>query len=209
MSASKHRDREWLRRDAEERRKARIGWYKFIKVVIFAGFAAWGIVTLRDWIDYWDFVSQDPAQCLARNFAWETTLDSHKARNEKDRLEKLAEIEAIGRVVLARTKDGRRAGFEGTICKVVYQRNQFSWTNNFGHEKIPGDKERWAIMQRHAANILQGKFETPWPAKYSCIRWYKRTDGKGVSKRGGDWFKKAKLEPIVAFRHHTFYCKPE
>jgi hypothetical protein len=142
--------------------------------------------------------------CLARNLAFETLLNSHK------RPEARRELEAIIHVVLQRKKLGRKAGYRDTVCDVVYQRAQFSWTlkRNLRY-KIPDDKARWYYMQHIAREGLSGHFEYEWPGKNACIVTYKRADNRGVGKKPAIWFR-ARMRPVTIIESHQFYCaKPK
>jgi spore germination cell wall hydrolase CwlJ-like protein len=143
-------------------------------------------------------------ECLARNLAFETLLDSHK------RPEGRRELEAIIHVVLQRKKLGRKAGYRDTVCDVVYQHAQFSWTlKRKLRYKIPEDKVRWNYMQQVAREGLAGHFEYEWPEKNACIVTYKRADNKGVGKNPAIWFR-ARMRPVTVIEKHQFYCaKPK
>lgn len=188
----------WLR----ENRKPIWGGTKFFtKLSLALAIVIW-IVDVRQRSE---FASYGPRRCLGMNFAWETILRSHAPRNHVEGAEFRKELEAIARVVFARVKDGRRNGFRNSICKVVYQYKQFSWTLKF-KERVPADKKRWHYMLNLAEELLQEKFIHPWPADHQCIRWYKRRDNKFTTKGGRTWFDK-NLRPVVTYGYHTFYCK--
>ena len=138
--------------------------------------------------------------CLARNLAYETLPDSHS------RPEARQELEAITHVVLRRKKLGRKAGYRDTVCGVVYQPLQFSWTMNKKlHQKIPDDLARWDYMRRVASDALAGRFLFPWPQSHECIVNYKMASDAGVSSRSKRWFKAHRRE-IAIIGSHRFYC---
>ena len=123
-------------------------------------------------------------ECLARNLAWETLQNSHK------RPEGRAELEAIVHVVLQRKKLGKKAGYQNTICGVIYQRAQFSWTLKRSLRFAnPKDLARWKYMQRVAADGLAGRFLYPWPANYEWIVSYKQADNKSGGKKPAIWIR--------------------
>lgn len=141
--------------------------------------------------------------CLARNLAWETEGRSH-ARTGTQAYRARAEMEAISRVVFKRRELGRRHGYRNTICEVVYQRNQFSWTRKF-KEKIPKAEGRWQFMLAVADDMLAGRFQTPWPQSHACITHYKRADNKHVGKKPAIWFR-ARLQQVAVYGDHAFFC---
>lgn len=138
--------------------------------------------------------------CLARNLAYETLLDSHKKPGAR------RELEAIVHVVFQRKALGRKAGYRNTVCEVVYQRNQFSWTRKRAlRQKVPDDKVRWAYLLQVARDGLAGRFEYPWPESHACIVGYKRADNKGVNRNPLLWFR-ARMRSVTVIGSHEFYC---
>jgi spore germination cell wall hydrolase CwlJ-like protein len=83
--------------------------------------------------------SQDQKQivCLAKNIYFES-------RNQSD----LGQI-AVAHVTLNRMNHKK---FPNTICRVVFQKSQFSWTIN-GRNKQPYDKAAWD-KAKHFARIM-------------------------------------------------------
>jgi len=80
-------------------------------------------------------------ECLAKNIYFEARGESHKGKI------------AIGQVTLNRVI--HQSEFNKTICGVVYQKDQFSWTND---RKNPiKDHYQWEEAQHIAKGILQGK----------------------------------------------------
>ena len=143
-------------------------------------------------------------ECLARNMAFETLGNSHLRKEARE------ELEAITRVVLRRMELGRKHSYRNTICEVVYQTNQFSWTRELAPDTLPKAAGRWEFMLSLADALLAGKFEHSWTEKHRCATHYKRTDNKGVSKGSDRWFQK-KLRQVAKYGDHTFYCtkKPQ
>lgn len=64
---------------------------------------------------------------------------------------------SVGFVVLNRVAHN---SFPGTICKVVWQRKQFSWTWD-GKSDTPREKAAWAASLALADIVLSGKFSDP------------------------------------------------
>jgi N-acetylmuramoyl-L-alanine amidase len=85
------------------------------------------------------FTDKD-VQCLAKNIYYE-------ARGED-----LKEQISVGQVVLNRTKDSR---YPSSICGVVYQPYQFSWTNNKPHEI--SEWRAWRIAKTIAKDLLANR----------------------------------------------------
>lgn len=76
----------------------------------------------------------------------------HEARGETKQ-SKLA----VAHVVLNRTKSRI---FPATVCEVVYQRGQFSWTQD-RHSDTPRERKAWLTSQRIADRVLEGYYEDP------------------------------------------------
>jgi spore germination cell wall hydrolase CwlJ-like protein len=79
--------------------------------------------------------------CLAKNIYFE-------ARGEE-----LTGKVAVAQVTLNRVLHA--SNFEKTICKVVYSKDQFSWTNNSKH--VINDLARWEDSLKVAQGVLAGK----------------------------------------------------
>lgn len=140
-------------------------------------------------------------ECLARNLSYETLQNSHTKPDGR------RELEAIIHVVLRRKELGRKAGYRDTVCDVVYQKAQFSWTlKSTLRYKIPEDKVRWEYMQRVAQEGLVGSFQYDWPEANRCIVGYKRADNKGVGRKPAIWFR-ARMRPIIIIEKHQFFCQ--
>ena len=143
-------------------------------------------------------------KCLARNLAWETSALSHaKVGLAKYRAD--AEIEAIIHVVLNRVRLGQKAGYANTVCGVINQHAQFSWTREKSLTARPKSKKRWEYMLAAARRGLSGEFTYPWPKENDCVTNYKRADNKGVGRRSMRWFYRHQ-RPIGVWGDHRFYC---
>ena len=81
----------------------------------------------------------DPVTCLALNIY-------HEARGESS----VGQL-AVGMVTLNRVKSDR---YPNTICKVVWQRGQFSWTHD-GKSDRPYNKTAWKQSQVIAAFLYK------------------------------------------------------
>lgn len=79
--------------------------------------------------------------CLAKNIYFEARNQSVKGQY------------AVGLVTLNRTKSQR---YPNTICKVVWQKSQFSWTSD-GKPDNPKNNVAWLIALSIANDLLTGK----------------------------------------------------
>jgi len=130
-------------------------------------------------------------ECLARNIYWEARSESRDNQSK------------VGLITLARVLDPR---WPSTICDVVFEDNQFSWTRNaervLRHE--PKDARAW----RTALDVAQELYDRPrllMPPLWGCARFYKRVDNMGVSKNARDWFEE-NLVRVGMFGNHAAYA---
>lgn len=84
-------------------------------------------------------VSEAEQRCLALNVYFESRGESKVGQ------------EFVGWVTLNRVM---HSDFPNTICGVVWQSNQFSWTHD-GKSDVPKDKTAWAQAQAIAGEVLQ------------------------------------------------------
>lgn len=89
-------------------------------------------------------VDQKELLCLQKNIYYE-------ARGEG-----MTGMKAIAAVTMNRVNDSR---FPNSVCKVVYQRSQFSWTANGGHKVT--DKTAWQRAGVIAMRALNGTLNNP------------------------------------------------
>ena len=78
--------------------------------------------------------------CLAKNIYYETLGENLKGKI------------AVAQVTLNRVIHQQE--FNKTICGVVYQKNQFSWTSS---KQTISDHKQWHEAKHIASDILQGK----------------------------------------------------
>lgn len=90
-------------------------------------------------------------KCLAENIY-------HEARGESTE-----GMVAVGIVTINRVKHSK---FKNSICKVVYEPKQFSWTRNSRVRNAAKNKQAWAESKRIAINISKNKYPR-WAKKYS------------------------------------------
>jgi spore germination cell wall hydrolase CwlJ-like protein len=126
--------------------------------------------------------------CLTRNIYEEARGESVQAQI------------MVGLITMGRVRDEK---WPGHFCMVVFQMGQFSWANKL-HKLEHVDTVAWTIANMIARGIFDGRYAMP--AKMECARWYKRTDGKGVSEKSKRFFE-TRLFPIGAFGAHTAYCQ--
>jgi spore germination cell wall hydrolase CwlJ-like protein len=64
-------------------------------------------------------------------------------------------MQMVGEVTLNRVSN---SAFPDTICDVVYQRSQFSWTTHL-RDKTPSETESWELAQELALDLLTDELE--------------------------------------------------
>jgi len=118
-----------------------------------------------------------PLDCLTLNIY-------HEARGES----KQGQI-AVGHVTLSRVRSKK---YPNSICEVVYQHKQFSWT----HDKIsdvPKDKKLYKRIKKLSSKILRGKYKDP---TYGSIYFH-------TTRSNPYWA--SKLKKTVTIGNHIFY----
>ena len=135
---------------------------------------------------------EQAAMCLAENIY-------HEARGESASAKYM-----LGMLTLARVVDPDPQ-WPKTICGVVAQDRQFSWVLEHKLATARAEKARWEESQRIARDLLEHAWRRyRLPAGWECARFYKRTDGKGVSKASVRFFEE-KLFPVGTFGSHTAF----
>jgi N-acetylmuramoyl-L-alanine amidase len=119
-------------------------------------------------------------KCLTLNIYFE-------ARNQSNEGQK-----AVGFVTLNRTLSPR---FPNTICKVIYQRKQFSWYSD-GKPDVPTNTKAWKRAMMNAAFVVNN---------------YHRDNTRGALFYHADyvspmWSKSLKVKAII--QKHIFYAYP-
>jgi spore germination cell wall hydrolase CwlJ-like protein len=116
-------------------------------------------------------------ECLAKNIYFESRGEPFHGKI------------AVAQVTLNRVNDSVR--FAKTICKVVFERKQFSWTNN-PRQHIT-DKTAWQESLVIAQAVLEGTlYIADFPAKYFHARQVSPV-----------WAKS--LKPLRTIGNHVFY----
>lgn len=118
-----------------------------------------------------------PLDCMAMNIY-------HEARGES----RLGQI-AVGHVTLNRVKSRL---YPNTICKVVYQYRQFSWTQDKISDK-PKYKKLYEKIKLLSVDIMKGKYKDP---TFNAMYFHT----KQISPR---WMNKVKRTAIIG--NHIFY----
>lgn len=81
--------------------------------------------------------------CLALNIYYEARGSSQ------------LDMKAVGSVTVNRVKS---KNFSRSVCSVVYQPGQFSWTTD-KYPNIPTDRKQWKLSQKIADDIISGEQE--------------------------------------------------
>lgn len=111
----------------------------------------------------------------------------HEARGED-----LDSQQLVGEVVLNRIES---VSYPNTVCEVVYQKSQFSWTTK--KNVVPTEEEAWETAKNIAEDLLTGEIEYFDNGATHFI------NPNGVSKMPG-WTKK--FEMVGKHGSHVFYA---
>jgi hypothetical protein len=164
--------------------------YKHVNRAVYVLYTAIALAALASTVTIWR-QNEEQITCLARNIYWEARLEPRDAKAK------------VGLITLARVADPR---WPETICDVVFENNQFSWTRNaelvLSHE--PKDAENWQTSLE-IARWLYGQPRLLLPPGWACARFYKRADNKGVSRAARDWFEN-NLIRVGGFGKHAAYA---
>ncbi len=110
----------------------------------------------------------------------------------------------IGMITLARVADPR---WPNTICGVVGEEKQFSWTLDYKLATTRSEQKKWAGARDEAKDLIEGVWTRyALPSGWECARWYKRTDGKGVSRKSLRFFE-TRLFPVGSMGTHTAFME--
>lgn len=170
---------------AEARALAIAPFFSFFSLAFL--FAAAGLYSLSVHLK-----NEQAVMCLAENLY-------HEGRGEK-RNEKYI----LGMLTLARVADPDRQ-WARTVCGVVAQEKQFSWTLDYKLATNRSEQAQWEEARTIARDLLKNAWVTyKLPHGWECARFYKRTDGKGVSKISQKFFE-TKLFPVGMFGKHTAF----
>ena len=132
------------------------------------------------------------AMCLAENIY-------HESRGEKP-----SDKYVLGMLTLARVADPSPQ-WPKTICGAVAQQNQFSWVLDYKLATDRSEQKKWDEAKHIAYDLIENAWvHYALPKGWECARWYKRTDGKDVSKASMKFFD-TRLFPVGSFGHHTAF----
>ncbi len=123
--------------------------------------------------------SEKDRYCLAQNIYFESRGESTVGQ------------EFVGWVTLNRVMN---SDFPGEICKVVWQKDQFSWTHD-GKSDTPKDKDAWATAQVIAGEVITAYGVDRDPTEGAT--YFHATSVKP------DWAKS--FERVVRIDNHIFY----
>lgn len=136
--------------------------------------------------------NEKAAMCLAENIY-------HEARGETR-----GEKYILGMLTLARVADPDPQ-WPKTICGAVAQDRQFSWVLDYKLATSRSEQEKWEEAQYIARDLMRNAWVNyRLPAGWECARFYKRTDGKGVSTKSKRFFD-TRLFPVGSFGEHTAF----
>lgn len=123
----------------------------------------------------------------------------HEVRGES-----IADQYKAGLITLARAADNDKQ-WPKSIIGVVAQDRAFSWVLDHKLATKRDEKKKWNTAIEVATNLIDKTGSTIlMPKGWECVRYYKRTDNKGVSEKSRKWFEKA-LVPVGEFGKHTAY----
>jgi spore germination cell wall hydrolase CwlJ-like protein len=136
--------------------------------------------------------TEQAAMCLAENLY-------HEGRGERRE-----NLYLLGMLTLARVSDPDPQ-WPKTICGTVAQAHQFSWTLDYKLATQRSEQKKWEEAKYVARDLLRHAWNGyVLPNGWECARFYKRTDGRGVSKVAMRFFEQ-KLFPVGSFGQHTAY----
>lgn len=128
-------------------------------------------------------MSSKDVKCLARNIYYEARGEDIKAQI------------AVANVTINRVKHSK---YPDSICKVIHQPYQFSWTTGYKrpHESKV-DIEAWRLAVKIARNAINGKYGdvTRGATHYHSVR---------VKP---SWAKSRKVKRVARIGKHVFYRK--
>jgi hypothetical protein len=147
---------------------------------------------LVSYLGHMEVLREQAEMCLAENIYHEGRGESRGDRS------------LIGMITIARVTDSDPQ-WPKTICGVVAQDRQFSWVLDYRLATNRSEMRHWEEAKVLAHELLAGAWvKYLLPRGWECARYYKRTDGKGVSKASQKFFD-TRLFPVGSFGHHTAF----
>ncbi len=163
-------------------------------IVKFASFVATGIpfLALIAHFVHTEVRRERAVMCLAENLY-------HEGRSQSTNDQYI-----LGMLTLARVSDPDPQ-WPKTICGAIGQDRAFSWVLDHRLATKRDEQKKW----EHAQLIARDLLEHVWvryamPKGWECARWYKRTDGKGISKASMRFFE-TRLFPVGMFGAPTAF----
>jgi spore germination cell wall hydrolase CwlJ-like protein len=124
--------------------------------------------------------NKDQLYCLAQNIYFESRGESYEGQA------------AVAWVTLNRMMNDQ---FPSTICKVVWQRKQFSWTHD-GRSDTPRDDQSWERAQVIALDVVDN-YDPDFDPTVGSTYFHERSISPGWSK---------KFERVGRIDNHVFYA---
>ena len=115
-------------------------------------------------------------ECLAKNVYYESRGEPHKGQL------------AVALVTLNRLDNPK---FPKSICAVVYQKNQFSWTRNYKLQRSRVNQEQWDNAREVAMQAYMDR---------NILGYFQATHFHNASVSPG-W----NLRKVTKINNHTFY----
>ena len=149
-------------------------------------------LSLIAYVGHINHLREQAVMCLAENVY-------HEGRGEKRENQRL-----IGLLTLARVADPDPQ-WPKTICGAIGQDRQFSWVLDYQLATKRSEQVKWESALSVARGLMDPTDTSQLlPKGWECARYYKRTDGKGVSKASQKFFD-TKLSPVSSFGSHTAF----
>lgn len=174
------------------------GWWRFeAKLHAWAPKATWGCIAFFSicFVAYTSRIearNEQETMCLAENLY-------HEGRGET-----LENRRKMGILMLARVSDPDPQ-WPKSICGSAAQHKAYSWVLNYRLATDRSEQKAWEESQSLARDLLANVWTKYFlPKGWECARYYKRTDGKDVSKNAAKFFD-TKLIPVGTFGSHTAF----
>jgi hypothetical protein len=136
--------------------------------------------------------TEQATMCLAENIYHEARGESREAKY------------ILGMLWLARVADPDPQ-WPKTICGAIAQKNAASWVLDYDLATNRSEVPEWEDAQFIARDLIANAWTRyGLPKGWECARFYKRTDGKGVSGKSMRFFE-TRLFPVGSFGSHTAF----
>lgn len=136
--------------------------------------------------------TEQATMCLAENIYHEARGESREAKY------------VLGMLWLARVADPDPQ-WPKTICGAIAQEHAASWVLDYKLATDRSEQAQWEDAKFIARDLIANAWTRyALPKGWECARWYKRTDGKDVSKASVKFFG-TRLFPVGSFGNHTAF----